>query len=603
MISPVQPDQAAESQTKSLQLNTWKEIAAYFDRDVRTVQLWEKNEGLPVHRHTHETRSSVYAFPSELDSWHKARRAEKQIPAPPPEPVSPAPEERASWLRLPRFALAGAALAPLLLGGLTFAALRTLSALHRAMPTKPRTASAPAEPPMVAVLPFEDLSGSHPSELWVDGLTDDLISDLGRVGQIQVISRRSVLQFRDTQEPLPSIAEKLHANFVLEGSVVHRNGDAHINAQLIDAAQDRQVWSGAYTRKTDDILSLQDELAASIASAIKQQLTGTPPQVSFAQRSVAPAVRVAYLTGINLWTKRDGPSLLKAIGSFRQAIALDPRYADAYAGLANCYNLLPSWGHMTDREAFPQARAAAQLAIQLDPNSAEAYTALALETFRYEWNFGEADRLFRKAIELNPNQASAHQWYGEMMEDLGHQSEAMAELGKAAELDPLSPMIASELAASYQYAGRRAESIARLQHNLAVHPDFAPSHLDLSIVYASSGDWAKAEEERAAYTRLTGDTTALDVVRIGREWAEGKQSEARRHLDTLMRNSTNNRWTGVQKAECYMLVEDREDALRSLQDAYSHHAWLMVTIALAPEFGPLRQDPRFQALTHRVGVR
>jgi TolB-like protein/tetratricopeptide (TPR) repeat protein len=228
------------------------------------------------------------------------------------------------------------------------------------------------------VLPFDDLSADDSSNLWVYGFTDDLITDLGPTEHLQVISRRSVMPFKSTHDPLSDIARKLHATLILEGTVAHQNGEAHITARLLDAAHDHQIWAGSYTRKTDDILSLQDEIAANITSAVTEKLTGSPPQFSRNTHPVDPHVRLNYLTDLYFLSQRDEPGLLKAIDSFHEAIAKDSHYAAAYAGLADCYNLLDVWGSLPSSQAFPQARIAAQTALSLDPSA-----SLAFETYRY----------------------------------------------------------------------------------------------------------------------------------------------------------------------------------------------------------------------------
>lgn len=380
-------------------LNSWKEIAAYFDRDIRTVQLWEKREALPIHRHGHSTRSSVYAFPDELDLWLRTRRQERPSTAPESAALPlPAPSSSRS------LTLAASLLAASLLAAST---LITLSAWAWRVHLRQQPSTLSLDPNQtLAVLPFDDLSADPSSNLWVCGFTDDLITDLSTTDHLQVISRRSVMPFQSTHDALPVIARKLHATLLLEGTVAHQSGTARITAQLLDPVHDRRIWAASYTRHTDDILSLQDEIAADITNAVTEKLTGTPPQPSSTATSVDPQVRLAYLTGLYYLNRRDEPGILKAIDSFHQAISRDSHYALAYAGLADCYNLLAVWGKLPSAEAFPQARAAAQTALSLDPSSAQAYTSLAFETYRYEWNFSQAEAYFRKAIQLNPNYAT-----------------------------------------------------------------------------------------------------------------------------------------------------------------------------------------------------
>jgi TolB-like protein len=566
-------------------LNSWKEIASYFARDIRTVQLWEKQEALPVHRHEHSARSSVYAYPAELNTWLRNRSQEK-ITAPldpaASKPVIPS-------LRNPRV---GALIATVLLMALVAWAW---GLNHR------RKEAAPWSGPeqTLAVLPFEDLSEDGSGNLWVDGLTDDLITNLGKAGHLQVISRRSVMQFKAKHAPLPTIARQLHATLILEGTVMHGNGRARVTAQLLDAANDRQIWAESYTRKTDDILSLQDDIAGDIATGVTAKLTGTVSQASSDSHPVDPQVRLAYLTGHYFLSQRDEPGLLKAIDFFKQAIAKDPHYAPAYSGLADSYNLLAVWGSLPSAEAFPQARAAAQTALQLDPSSAEAYNSLAFETYRYEWNFSQAETFFRKAIQLNPNYATAHQWYGEFLGDLRRFDESIAELRKAKELDPLSAIIGSDLATGYIHAGRDAEAIVELQRILALYPNFVPAHNYLASCYDDLGDWANAEKESLIYSRLTGNGSQFRVIRIVHDARTGKMTRARAELNDFLRDKN---LISFQKAQMYFTVGENDKGYAALEQAFSEHSWWLVTLMVDPGFKTVPADPRLQQLMKRVGL-
>jgi len=566
-------------------LNSWKEIAAYFDRDIRTVQLWEKHEALPVHRHEHSSRSSVYAYPPELDAWLRNRRQEK-IAASPDPVVSKPPNP---WLRNPR--VGGLVAAVLLMALITWAWHLT----HRQKEATPWSGTEQT----IAVLPFEDLSESGSSGLWVDGLTDDLITDLGKQGRLQVISRRSVMQFKANHQPLPAIARQLQATLILEGSVMHENSRARITAQLLDAANDRQIWAESYTRNTDDILSLQDDIAGDIATKVTAKLTGAATQASFDLHPVDPQVRLAYLTGHYYLSQRDEPGLLKAIDFFKQAIAKDPNYAPAYSGLADSYNLLAVWGSLPSAEAFPQARTAAQKALELDPSCAEAYNSLAFETYRYEWNFAQAETFFRKAIQLNPNYATAHQWYGEYLGDLRRFDESIAELRKAKELDPLSAIIGSDLATGYIHAARDNEAIAELQRILDLYPNFVPAHNYLASCYSDLGDWANAEKEALIYSRLTGNNSQFRVIRIEHDAHTGKLAQARTELTAYLQDKN---LIPFQKAQMYFTVGENDKGYAALEQAFNEHSWWLVTLMVDPGFKSVPNDPRLQDLMKRVGL-
>jgi TolB-like protein/Tfp pilus assembly protein PilF len=566
-------------------LDSWKEIAAYLGRDARTVQLWEKQEGLPIHRHAHQARASVYAYPAELDAWLKMRTEEKVARVAPQTPEA----EELRTARLPGIHWRLAAV--VLLVGILGAGYWFVT--HRKIVPNPPTG-------VLVVLPFENLSPSE--DLLVDGLTDLLITDLGRDGKIQVISRRSAMQFKGQHLPLPQIASKLHASLVLEGTVTRSGDTMRITVQLLDAVQDRSLWAASYGRKTNDVLAFQDEIAATIASAVTQKLTGTVLPTSTSSQAVDPRARLAYLTGRHFWDQRDELGLQKSIAYFQQAAAIDPHYAPAFAGLADSYNLMAGGGMHSSGEAFSQAKAAAQKALSLDPSSAEAYNSLAFATYRQDWDFNRADQYFRKAIDLNPNYAVAHQWYGEFLGDMRRFDQSIAELQKARELDPLSAMVGCDLAEGYQHAGRIEEAEAEFKRVQNLYPDFVPAHVYLVGLYSKLSNFAAAESEAQDYFKLTGEDTPLQMVRIQREAATGSMDKARRNVSFLLNGKSGLRFSSYQKAQIFFASGQKEAGYAALEEAYHEKSWWLVTMLVDPGFDSVQQEPRFRGVAKRVGL-
>ena len=580
-------------------LDSWKEIAAYLKRDLRTVQRWEQGEGLPVHRHLHGKQGSVYAFRKEIDAWLAGRQpaaniapaaAQQTDEVTAPDSVPITKPSKAGQRSVAIYTAAG--ILAVLLASAGFLAWQKF--LRRRSPMTGQSET-------LAVLPFEDLSAGHREGYVADGLTDDLITDLGRSGQFPIISRTSVMKFKDSREPLAQIAQALHANLIIEGTILRSGDRVRITAQLIDASNDHHVWADRYEANFQNVLTLQDDVAGDIVTAVEEKLTGNvaarqPP------RPVNREARVAYLTGRFYWNKRDEAGLKEAIKYFDQAIAKDSNYAAAYSGLADSYNLLSVWGSLTPNEAFPEARKDALKAIQLDPDSAEAYTSLAFETYRYEWDFSGAEKDFQKAIVLNPNYATAHQWYGEFLGDIRRFDQGIAELRKAQQLDPLSPIVGSDLAACYIHAGRNQEAVAVLREVLARQPDFSVAHAYLSAAYQNEGDYSDSAKEQTLYIRLSGDTEGDPAARIHREWASGKKQQARRDMETFLAGTKEGRFGYVQMAQMYMSVGDKDKAFACLNKAYKEHSWWLVTMEVEHAFDPLRNDPRFQQLEHRVGL-
>lgn len=579
-------------------LNSWKEIAAYLGRDARTVQLWEKQEGLPIHRHTHQSRASVYAYPAELDAWLQMRKPGKAAADEPREAgtefqaaeVEPEAEKvRFAWLHgINTFWRMAAAV--LLIGIL---GAGCWIAAGRKVISKPPTGT-------LAVLPFENLSSSD--DLLVDGLTDGLITNLGRTGKIQVISRRSVMQFKGQHMPLPKIAAQLHAALVLEGTVARSGDEIRVTAQLLDAAHDHSLWAASYGRKTNDFLAFQDEIAATIAAEVTQKLTGTAPPASTASRAVDPKARLAYQTGRYFWGQRDESGLRKAIAYFQQAAAIDPHYAPAFAGLADSYNLMAVWGSLPSQEAFSRAKDAAQTALSLDPSSSDAYNSLAFAIYRQDWDFARADRYFQKAIELNPNSATAHQWYGEFLGDLQRFDQSIAELLKARDLDPLSAIVGCDLADGYLHADRYADAEAELKRIQNLYPDFAPAHFYLAEVYGVQSNFAAAEIEAQDYLRQTGEQARLQLVRIQRQVATGSAAQARRDVSLLLRGKSGPGFSSYQKAQLYFVSGQKEAGYAALEDAYRERSWWLVTMLVDSAFDSVHGEPRFHDLARRVGL-
>jgi len=581
-------------------LDSWKQIAAYIGRDIRTAQLWEKKEGLPVRRLAHTARANVFAYTAEIDAWREQRERPHQestgqaaprrdvalvdaerpaVPgAPPPHPPS-RPRGRATvWLA----ALAGV----VALGG-------TVVTVH-AIDTAGDAA--------IAVLPFEDLSTGQADDHLADGLTDDIINALGRAGRLPVISRTSTSHLAHTPAALPHLAATLHAGRIVEGSLQRDGHRVRITAELIDARTDRHLWAQSYERELSDVLSLQDDVATAVSAAVLARLTGQPVATRPDPHPVNPQARLAYLTGRVFWARRNEAGLRQAIASFNDAIAADPTYAPAYSGLADAYTLLSVWGSLSSRETFPKAKAAAERALALDSTSAEAFTSLAIVTCRWDWQFARADSLFRRAIAANPNYATAHQWYGEFLGDLGRADSSIAESRRAVALDPLSPIAGSDLAATYMHAGRPRDAVAALHRVLYVDPDFIPAHNYLGSAYAAIGDLRQSRSEMASYARLTGDSTPLVIMRIREALAAGRRDDATHAADALLAHAAESRFGAYQAAEVYLAAGDTDRGFAALERAYREHSWFLVNLGIDDAFAPVRGDPRYESLRRRVGL-
>lgn len=592
-----------------MKLNSWKEIASYLDRDPRTVQLWEKHEALPVHRLTHRARASVYAFTGEIDAWLRARSGAAAVePDLAPKTEASREADRVSGPgTAPGMSPVPAAISAKQSGGArpyVWAAIALAFAGMLAVGLwvgKVRSAAQSAQLGMIVVLPFENQNS--PDDLLVDGLTDSLIDDLGKSKGMQVISRRSVMPFKGRHLPLQQIAAQLHAALALRGTAAKIGNEWRVTVELVDAIEDRHLWGATFTRGSGEMLSREDELASTIASAVTMKLTGAAPPAAIDSTPAAnPRARQAYLTGRFYWNQRSQADLQQAVSYFEQAIAIDAKYAPAYVGLADSYDLMMDPRVLPTQEAFRHAKSAAQAALSIDPSAAEAYNALAMATYRQDWDFAAAERDFKKAIELDPNDAVAHQWYGEFLGDMRRFDQSIAELKKAKELDPLSPMVGCDLADGYLHAGRGADAEVELRRIIDLYPDFVPGHSYLGSVLIAQAKFDQALNEAQIYRQKTGDETLVESVEIHRLTAAGKLEEARAEVRRLLNGKSGASFSSYQRAGMYSATGQTDAAYAALQDAYRERSWWLVTMLVDPGLDGIRDQARFQELARRVGL-
>jgi TolB-like protein/DNA-binding winged helix-turn-helix (wHTH) protein/Tfp pilus assembly protein PilF len=329
----------------------------------------------------------------------------------------------------------------------------------------------------IAVLPLKNLSGNPADEYFVDGMTDELITNLAKISALRVSSYTSVSKFKTTSKSLPQIAQELHVDGIVEGSVLRSGDQVRITAQLIYAPRDQHLWAEEYQRYLRDVLYLQREVARDIAQQVRVTLTPNERQRLATAGAVDPAAYESYLRGRSFWNQRSEASLLKAIDQFHNAVEVDAGYAPAYSGLADCYTTLGYLSYLDPLDAFPRARDAAIKALELDSSLAEAHTSLAYYDLYHAWNWVEAENEFKKAIELNSNYATAHDWYSYYLTAMGRFDEAWKEVNRAHELDPLSVIISTDIGFNYYYQRKYDEAISQLRGTLSVSPKFPLAHL------------------------------------------------------------------------------------------------------------------------------
>jgi TolB-like protein/DNA-binding winged helix-turn-helix (wHTH) protein/Tfp pilus assembly protein PilF len=453
----------------------------------------------------------------------------------------------------------------------------------------------------LAVLPLENLSGDASQEFFADGMTDELIATLGQIRALRVISRTSVIPYKRARKPLAQVARELNVDAVVEGTVLRSGGQVRITAQLIEARVDRHLWSETYDGDLRDTLTLQNKVARAIADQIRISLNAQEQASLMHGKVVDPQAHEAYLKGRYFWNKRTGEDLTKAVEYFNQAVERDPNYAQAYSGLADSYALLGDWeyGVLPPTEALPRAKAAAVKALQLDDALGEAHTSLAFSLDVYDWDWKSADNEFRRAIELNPGYATAHHWYAWHLSLLGKNDEAIAEMRKARNVDPLSLIINAELAELLLITHFTDQSIDQSRKTIDMDANFPLAHNQLGVAYLQQQkhEEAIAELQKAVQLSAGNPTCTANLARAYA--ARGGTREAMQLLGGLKqpRGSYSN---ASEIAMVYAALGDMDRAMTWLNRAYRER--FNPSVLLRPGFDPLRADARFQDLERRVGL-
>lgn len=452
---------------------------------------------------------------------------------------------------------------------------------------------------MLAVLPFENLTGDPNQDYFSDGMTEEMITQLGRLDpqHLGVIARTSVMHYKGSKEPIALMGRELGVQYVLEGSVRRAADRVRVTAQLIQVKDQTHVWARDYDRRLTDFLSVQSEIAQEIADSIQISLSGAAP-ASPAGPSNYEAYDL-YLRGLYAWNKRTPEALRQSVTYFQGAIDKDPQFARAYAGLADAYGLLGTYDIVPGDQVMPKARAAALQALQINPSLPEAHTALALIAENYEWDWKTAEREFRRAIDLNPNYATAHHWYAECLAFQGNFDAALAESERARQLDPLSLIIAADNGAILYYARQYDPAIERFRATIDLDPAMTRAYLIVGA-YAQKGEYKDALRELDRWQRNAPSPWVLSSRSYVLARA-GHVAEARKALSQL-RKDCHARGMNCEPmlASAYLGLGDRERALNLLTQAFQNHSGTLTALKVDPTYDVLRSDPRFQELLRDV---
>ena len=454
----------------------------------------------------------------------------------------------------------------------------------------------------LAVLPLENLSGDASQDYFADGMTDELIANLGQISALRVISRTSMMTYKGVRKPMAQIAGELNVDAVVEGSVLRSGERVRITAQLIQLPADKHLWAQSYEGDIRDALTLQNKVARAIAEQIRVTLSQDEQAALEDAKTVNPDAYQAYLAGRYFWNKRTGDGLKKAIDYFSQAIEKDPNYAQPYTGLADAYALSGDWeyGVLSPEVAFPKAKAAATKALALDDNLAEAHTSLAFVLDLYDWDWESAEQEYKRAIALNPGYATAHHWFAWHLIVMGRNSEAIAESRKAEILDPLSPIISADLADALCVAHLYDESVQQSRKTLEIHPHFAVAHYELGQAFAQKHMYNEAIAELRKAIELSGGNTAFDSKLAYAYAISGRTEEAIKIIKELESRQGRPSSTDPHLALIYVGLGDHDQAMMWLNKAYQ--ARFNPSILMRPAFDPLRSDARFQDLLRRIGL-
>jgi TolB-like protein/DNA-binding winged helix-turn-helix (wHTH) protein/Flp pilus assembly protein TadD len=453
----------------------------------------------------------------------------------------------------------------------------------------------------LAVLPLESLSSDASQDYFADGMTDELITDLGQISALRVISRTSVMGYKHARKPLPQIARELNVDAVVEGTVLQVGNRVRITAQLIEALTDKHLWSQSYDGELRDTLTLQNNVARAIADQIQINLN---PQEEAALKKatvVDPEAYESYLKGRYFWNKRTADGLSKAIDYFNEAIKRKPDYAQAYAGLADSYALAGDWkyGLLAPREAYPKAMAAATKAIALDGTLGEAHISLAFCLENFAWDWESAGKEFTRGIELSPRYAIGHEWYGWHLAALGRHDEAIAEVEKAASLDPLSSSIGADLAEEFLVARRFDDAIKQIQMTIILDPFFGPAHYVLGQAFAQKHKYTEAIAELQKAIDLSPGSTAFTANLAYAYAVSGMRDEAEKRLNEMKNRSPQAFSNAPEIAMVYVGLDQKDQAMAWLEKGYAERfsPWVL----MRPCFDPLRSDPGFENLVRRMG--
>ena len=458
---------------------------------------------------------------------------------------------------------------------------------------------------LLIVLPFENLSGDPTQEYFSDGMTEEMITELARLNPeaLGVIARTSAMQYKSTNKGIDQIGHELGVDYILEGSVRRAGNRVRISAQLIQASDQTHLWADSYDRDLEDILTLQGEVARAIAGEIRIKVTPREQTRLASPRPVNRESHEAYLKGRYYWNKFTEEGLRKGLEYFQQAIAIDPGYALAYAGLADSYTILGSgYGYLPPNEAYPRAKVAAKKALEIDDTLPEAYTSLGAAKLFYDWDWRGAEQVLKRAIELNPSYCTAYELYGFFLQAMGRLNEALREVRRALELDPLSLISNTDVGLGFLLARQYDQAIEQCQKSLEMDPNFIVAHEYLGRAYLEKSMFEESIAEFQKAITLSGGKTRFKAFLGNAYAASQRRGEALKLLHELQEFPTQRYVSSYDIATIYIGLGEKERAFEWLGKAYEERSCFLLWLKVDPIFDTLRSDPRFQDLLRRMNI-
>jgi len=455
----------------------------------------------------------------------------------------------------------------------------------------------------IAVLPFVNASNNPDAEYLSDGISESLINSLSQVPNLRVVPRSTVFRYKGRDIDPQTVGRELGVRAVLTGRLVQRGDTLSIQTELVDVTEQSTLWGEQYNRKLADLLVVQEEISREISSKLRLKLSGEERKQLARRYTENTEAYQLYLKGRYHWNKRTAEDLKKGVDYFRQAIDIDPNYALAYAGLADSYNVLPIWTPIQTKEAYPKAKWAALKALEIDDTLAEARISLAYTLFRYDWDWQGAEREFKRGIELKSNYATAHQWYSFYLSAMGRVEEAIVEIKRAQDLEPLSLFINSDVGSAFYRAGQYDQAIAQLRKTIELDPTFGYAHYNLGVVYEKKGMYDAAIDEMRNAVELSKSAPDLILASLGHSYAvAGKRAEALDVLDQMKEKAKREHVSAYFIALIYTGLRDEDQAFVWFDKACQDREYFMPRLNDDLRLDAIRSDPRFAELMRCVGL-